>query len=196
MLPAGRLAFLGACVETPEVGPLGRSQRIESPQDEVMRLFAAHGPALYRFCLFVVRHQQDAEDVVQDTFVKLLEHVEASGSRTNPRSWLFTVAANGCRDRCRRRRRWLPWLEDADTRTASHDAETAPERAERQRALLESARHLRPRDRILLMLRVQGLSYREIAAAEDIPEASVGRLLARARERWKRAYRRCAGDLP
>jgi DNA-directed RNA polymerase specialized sigma24 family protein len=42
------------------------------------------------------------------------------------------------------------------------------------------------RDRLLLSLRAQGFSYRDIAAAARIREQSVGRLLARALDRWKR----------
>ena len=46
---------------------------------------------------------------MQETFLKLLTHLEAGGHTANLRGWLFTVAANACRDRMRRRLRWLPW---------------------------------------------------------------------------------------
>jgi RNA polymerase sigma factor (sigma-70 family) len=98
------------------------------------------------------------------------------------------VAANGCRDRYRGRLRWLPWSEAADHRATPADAALACEQDEQREALQRSARGLRPRDRLLLMLRVQGLSYREIGIAAGIAEASVGRLLARALARWKQAY--------
>jgi DNA-directed RNA polymerase specialized sigma24 family protein len=48
----------------------------------------------------------------------------------------------------------------------------------------EALRRLPERDRLLLALRAQGLSYRDIAAAARIKPASVGRLLARAAGRW------------
>jgi RNA polymerase sigma-70 factor (ECF subfamily) len=169
-------------MDTPEQRPP------ESLQQEAMRLFAEHGPALYRFCLFTLRRPQDAEDVVQDTFLKLLPHLAGGAVRATLRAWLFAVAANGCRDRLRRRLRWLPWSTAADHRIASTEAVDACEQDERRAALLQSSRALRPRDRLLVMLRAQGLSYREIAAATSIPETSVGRLLARALARWKREY--------
>jgi RNA polymerase sigma-70 factor (ECF subfamily) len=162
--------------------------RPESLQQEVMCLFAEHGPALYRFCLFTLRRPQDAEDVVQDTFLKLLPHLAGGGARATLRAWLFAVAANGCRDRLRWRERWLPWTTAADHRVTPAEAIGVCEQDERREALLQSSRSLRPRDRLLVMLRAQGLSYREIAAAASIPEASVGRLLARALARWKREY--------
>src|SRR5690349_20652451 len=73
-------------------------------------LFDQHGEAIYRFAAVVVKHHQDAEDVVQETFLKLLRHLEAGGETTNVRGWLFTVAANAARDRQRWRTRWTAWL--------------------------------------------------------------------------------------
>ena len=58
---------------------------------------------------------------------------------------------------------------------------------------MAALRALRPRDRLLLSLRAQGLTYREIAAAADIREPSVGRLLARAVDRWKQMITRRGG---
>jgi RNA polymerase sigma-70 factor, ECF subfamily len=159
--------------------------------DSAQRLFEEHGAAVYRFALVLVRHHQDAEDVVQETFMKVLQHLQASGDTTNIRGWLFTVAANAARDRQRRRMRWLPW-------TPANDAIVgpAPLRDEdgRIRALKESIRHLTDRDRLLLALRAQGLSYREIASAAGVNPTSVGQFLARAVERWSQAMETERGE--
>ena len=157
-----------------------RKSKIE---DEVLRLFGEYGAGLYRFCQSTLGGAGDAEDVVQETFLKLLQHLRAGGDRANLKSWLFTVASNGCRDRMRWRVRWLPWTPEHDTRTVQ-PLDEAPD-VRRARIAL---RRLKPRDRLLLALRAQGLSYREIAAAARIHEASVGRLLSRAMGRWKRAF--------
>ena len=153
------------------------------PQAEVLRLFHEHGSAIYRFCRSTLRNESDAEDVLQETFLKLLQHLTSKGDRTNLRSWLFTVAANACRDRGRWRARWLPWSAEADDRVAP----TAEEHDDFEQARA-AMRTLAPRDRMLLSLRTSGLSYREIASAAGIRETSVGRLLARAVERWRRSY--------
>ena len=156
------------------------------PQDEVLRLFAAEGTAVYRFCRSMLRTADEAEDVVQDTFLKLLRHLQSGGDRSNLRAWLFTVAANGCRDRIRTRSRWLPWNAEADSRTVSPQDATG-EIASARQALASLA----PRDRLLLSLRAHGLSYAEIARAAGIRPVSVGRLLARAVDRWKRQVETC-----
>ena len=157
-------------------------------EGEVLRLFQTHGPALLRFCQSVMKNPGDAEDVLQETFLKLLRHLRAEGSRSNLKAWLFTVAANGCRSRLRGRFRWKPWSAESDDRIV-------PARDEPQDTGMAMAalRALRPRDRLLLSLRAQGLTYREIAAAADIREPSVGRLLARAVDRWKQMITRRGG---
>ena len=149
---------------------------------EVAReLFQAHGGAVYRFAAVLVRHHQDAEDVVQETFLKLLRHLEARGDTSNVRGWLFTVAAHAARDRQRRRMRWIPWH-------STHDRQlpppVLPDEDGRLKSARDALRRLPERDRLLLVLRAQGLSYRDIAKATGIRPASVGRLLARAVDRW------------
>lgn len=158
-------------VESPLVGTI-----------EAARLFELHGGALYRFARVLVRRPEDAEDVVQSAFVRLLEHLGRGGDRSNLRAWLFTVTANLARDRLRSRRRWLPWNDVSDGAVGYPDLDAR----DPQQQFLAAAQRLAPRDRLLLALRAQGLSYREIAEAAGIRPASVGRLLARAVVRWRR----------
>jgi RNA polymerase sigma factor (sigma-70 family) len=140
-------------------------------------LFREHGAAVYRLAVALLRHHQDAEDVVQETFLKLLRHLDAGGSTENLRGWLFTVAVHALRDRQRRRSRWIPWGPD-------HEGTVEPPRLldedGRLGVLRDALRRLPVRDRLLLALRAQGLSYQEIAAAAGIRSSSVGRLLSRA----------------
>ena len=166
--------------------PLASTTTTVDPQAETLRLFQEHGTPLYRFCRSVLRHTGDAEDVVQETFLKLLRHLQHDGDARNLKSWLFTVAANGCRDRTRWRLRWLPWTAERDDRTVDPiEVGLKPDTTEAARAR-KAFRALAPRDRLLLSLRAQGFSYKDIAAASGIREQSVGRLLARAMDRWRK----------
>ena len=146
-------------------------------------LFQEHGAAVYRFAAVLLRQPQDAEDVVQETFLKLLRHLRGGGDRGNLRGWLFTVAAHAARDRQRRRARWIHWAAERDTRVAPPEQIDEDSRLE---AMRNALRRLPARDRLLLALRAQGLSYREIAAATGIRPASIGKLLARAIARCAR----------
>jgi RNA polymerase sigma-70 factor (ECF subfamily) len=148
----------------------------------VASLFDLHADGLYRLAVAMLREPDAAQDVVQDTFVRLIAHVEAGGALPNARGWLYTVAAHACRDRQRRLARWLPWVAERDTRRAPE----SPDRRDDMQAALDAIRALAPRDRLLVALRAQGLSYREIADAAGIRAASVGRLLARALDRLQK----------
>src|SRR5438552_4166436 len=140
-------------------------------EGEVARHFREQGAAIYRFSRALLRDHQDAEDVVQETFLKLLSHLRARGDESNLRGWLFTVAAHACRDRQRFRLRWRPW---ADTDEPAVEAVDAAAEAEDQQLAQAALRRLPARDRLLLALRAEGLSYREIAATAGIHTASVG----------------------
>lgn len=159
------------------------------PKDEVLELFDAYGPSLFRFARLMLRSPADAEDVVQSTFVRLIDHLAANRlkrgeSCSNLRGWLFTVAANLCRDQLRVRKRWSVWLPEHEQRlTTAPDVEARDAMA----LFLATIATLAPRDRALVALKAQGLSYRDIAAATGVRETSVGRLLARAMARWHRA---------
>ena len=147
-------------------------------------LFEQHGAAVYRFASLLLRHHQDAEDVLQETFLKLLRHLGAAGNTSNIRGWLFTVAAHAARDRQRRRLRWISWAPGHDRGVPPP---LLPDEDGRVRLVREALHRLPPRDRLLLALRAQELSYRDIAAAAGIRPSSVGRLLARAVGRWEQA---------
>lgn len=146
-------------------------------------LFQEHGAAVFRFAAVLLRHHQDAEDVVQETFLKLLGHLRAGRDTGNLRGWLFTVAAHAARDRQRRRRRWIPWKPIHDSLVSPV---SLPDEDGRLRAVRDALHQLPDRDRLLLALRAEGLSYRDIAVAAGVRPASVGKLLARALERCAR----------
>lgn len=145
----------------------------------VAELFDRHAAGLYRLGLAMLGEPDQAQDVVQDTFLRLIAHVEAGGALPNARGWLYTVAAHASRDRQRRRWRWLPWVAALDRRPAPE----SPDASVGREAVLRGIRALAPRDRLLVALRAQGLSYQEIAEATGTRSASVGRLLARAIDR-------------
>jgi RNA polymerase sigma-70 factor (ECF subfamily) len=164
---------------------------MRSSSEAAQALFGQHGEAVYRFAAVLLKRHQDAEDVVQETFLKLLRHLESGGDTTNVRGWLFTVAANAARDRQRWRTRWMAWLPSYERSVAPPVLPDEDGRLAQARATLAT---LTPRDRLLLALRAQGLSYREIAAAAGVKPASVGQLLARALTRWTVANEHAAAS--
>jgi RNA polymerase sigma-70 factor (ECF subfamily) len=156
----------------------------DDPRDErVMRLFAEHGDGVFRLALLMLGRPADAEDIVQETFLRLLRHLTAGGSLPNARGWIFTVAAHACRDRQRAGHRWLPWLAERDTRVAPDRTDAA----DGAQTIVRAVRLLNRRDRLLIALRAEGCSYQEIAAAAGLAPASTGRIVARALDRLANA---------
>jgi RNA polymerase sigma-70 factor (ECF subfamily) len=129
----------------------------------------------------------DAEDVVQEAFVRLLDETPK-----DPPAWLFTVAGRLATDRRRaakrRGRLALHRADDLAPSPAGDSAERQLERAETVETVRAILAELPERDRQLLLLHHDGLSYREIAARLDLSSSSVGSLLTRAHRRFLAAH--------
>ena len=126
-------------------------------------------------------------DLAQEAFVRLFRR---GSMPDDPRAWLAAVAHNLLRTerlQVRRRARLL----GARGRELAPAAMAAPdevmESAERRVRVRRALDTLAERERRMLLLRYEGFSYREIATALDLHEASVGTLLARAKEQFRDA---------
>lgn len=131
-------------------------------------MFAKHGPALRGF--FVRRGAKDeAEDLVQETYLRLLRAHECQGDAiANPEAYLFTVALNLAREQAVRRRRSLLPIEELENITTlladEESVEDAAERAQRRQRLQTLLRTLPERTRAVLVMQYRdGLSYKQIA---------------------------------
>jgi RNA polymerase sigma factor (sigma-70 family) len=110
----------------------------------------------------------------------------------NPRPWLFAVALNLARDGGRaavRRERRLAILAGEHAGDAAPPPDEELERKERAAAVRAALETLTETDRSALLLKAEGLSYEEIAAALGLAKGAIGTTLARARRRLVEAYR-------
>ncbi len=127
---------------------------------------------LYRAALAILGHRQEAEDAVQDAFVKYLE--KAPRDLENPGGWLMRVVVNGCKSRLR-----LKWRQVVEL-----PAELAAEDDERHE--LEELWQLPAQDRAVIHLfYYAGYSTAEIARMTGQAEGTVRSRLSRARGRLK-----------
>lgn len=149
--------------------------------------FDRHYDGLYRYLYRLTGDVDAAQDVAQETFIRLLDHEVPEESME---SWLFTVATNLVRDRSRTRQRRRELLEAEDY---GPEPPTRPdervERTERVERVREALDRLKPRDRRILLLREEGFRYSEIAEMIGVKASSVGTILARALDRFEEAYR-------
>jgi RNA polymerase sigma-70 factor (ECF subfamily) len=185
---ASRAGRLGAAGE-PEASAAGPGKETSV---DLSQVYSEHYGSLVRFLYRRTGDQALAEDLAQEVFVRAIEH-----RPEQPKAWLFQVAANLARDDFRRRavrRRHLELVGNERGAVTAGGDPTAPdvayqriEVANRVRAALDE---LAPNDRDSLLLREEGLSYDEIAAALGLSPGSVGTTLSRARTRLAAAYER------
>ena len=137
-------------------------------------------PALRRYARALTRDSDIADDLVQDTLVRALrsEHLFHGG---DVRSWLYTILTNLNRNRLRSlaRRPAMASIEDNDAPDASHPESGARDIERALASLVEEQRHA------LLLVVLEGLSYREVADVQGVPIGTVMSRLARARAQIK-----------
>lgn len=176
--------------------------------NEVERIFSENRDYLWLHCYRMLGVAADAEDVVQETFVRALEKPPADLARPW-RPWLLTVASRLAIDQLRRRRRRAyvgPWLpEPVETPPPAAAAEVAAEQESRAEkadrlsyAFLVALEALTPQQRAVLLLRdVQELTVAETATALGLSEANVKVVLHRARKALETARAgRASGAAP
>jgi RNA polymerase sigma-70 factor (ECF subfamily) len=153
-------------------------------------LFEAEFPRLFRYLDRLSGEPDLAADLAQEAFVRLFRR----GSMPDePVAWLVTVALNLFRNvrssRTRRLRLLTARRFDATLSDPPPQPDQVDEAGERSRvrAALDA---LPERDRELLVLRAEGYSYQELAAALGLHQPSVGTLLARAKRAFREAYER------
>lgn len=172
----------------------GRDHRRARLEEEVVALFDQFRNPLLRYLSSFGLALADREEILQEVFLSLFQHLDRGKSRQNLRGWLFRVAHNlAVKRRCHARR-------DCESRAPSgseilaidprpNPEERAAHRQVRER-LLTVADALPLQDRRCLFLRAEGLRYREIAEILDMSLGAVSLSLSRSLARIARSTRR------
>ncbi len=161
-----------------------------------------HLDALYRTALRLTRNPQDAEDLVQDTYLRALRALDQFQEGTNLRAWLFKILTNGFINQYRRRVRSprsesIDGVEDFYLYQHLIDSGLQPAASEPEREVLERLvdediiRALEelpvPFRQVVLLADVEGFSYKEIADILGIKIGTVMSRLHRGRRRLQQA---------
>lgn len=85
----------------------------EWPADDIETLISQYGDMLFRLCLIMMKNESDAEDAVQETYIKYFQKAPLFDSKEHQKAWLIRVATNKCRDMLRFRVRH-PQIDDED----------------------------------------------------------------------------------
>jgi RNA polymerase sigma-70 factor, ECF subfamily len=160
---------------------------VEESQDStrIVELYNETRPALVAYLCSCGLSQDHSEDVIQETFLRLVRHTAKANAGDDFRGWVFRVAYNLSMDVHRFERRWFRG-NDSDLRPMYDrwvDPTPNPEEmillTERLKHLQAAFSRLTPKQRECLLLRAKGMRYREIAAALGVSVQRVGELMQR-----------------
>ncbi|MBK9174500.1 MAG: sigma-70 family RNA polymerase sigma factor [Blastocatellia bacterium] len=158
---------------------------------EFEEAFSLHHRTVFRAARSVVRDAALAEDVTQEVFVKLYKNLNSINDPEMLRPWLIRVALNLAKNTVRgnirantRDENYVKETVENSVISVESEYEQKSELNEVNRALSKVKEPLRS----CLVLKQQGLSYREIAESLSLNETSIGTYVARARQEFLRFY--------
>ncbi len=160
--------------------------------DAFTQLFDSYSDKIYRLALGLLGNETEAEGVVQDAFIRLLERLDQFEGRSKLATWLYRVAYNLCMDRLRQRRPTLALADEADedetlpTPVVFYDWRNAPERwmdadeltKEMDRAIASLPAKLKA---VFILREIEGVSTQETAQILAISVSAAKVRLHRAR---------------
>ena len=196
---------------TPETPDLELVRRAKAGElDAFETLTNRHEQRVYSLALRMLRHEQDAEDVTQQTFLSAVEHLAGFRGEASFSTWLLRIASHAALKVIRKRKGLnTVSLEEATEVSEGVDSIPHPEfiadwrqspeelvqRNETRGLLDEALARLDEKHRLVFLLRdVEGLSVKETAEALDLSEANVKVRLLRARLQLRELLTRALGD--
>ncbi len=169
----------------PTIRPIARTTAADLRADFVMTAYDENQRRLTSFAYALTRDSEAANDLVQESFLRLIKEHAAGHTPDNVSAWLFRVCANLVTSRGRRgvvARRYVQRAPRPDDEVA---AEVETLRREAGEALAAALAILPPDARSALVMAANGFSGREIAGSLGRTEAATRTLMFRARERLR-----------
>jgi RNA polymerase sigma factor (sigma-70 family) len=131
--------------------------------------------------MLATHSRQDAEDVLQDVFVRAFGALRSDSRAINVRAWLYRVAHNRCIDHLRRPHPPAAEIFEVSRKPLLDPVDEAQRREDLKRLVADVGRLPEQQRSALLMREIDGLSYNELAGALDVTVPAVKSLLVRAR---------------
>lgn len=162
-------------------------------REKVDALFEQLHIPVFRYVMRKMRDSGRAEDITQETFLRLFRHLKDERSIENPKAWLFTVANNLAIDANRGDAHFqdldeATWNKIEDSRRDAMDPEKLTLQQERLERLRSVVLSLTALQRECLHLRAEGLRYREIAELMGISISTVTDAVRRATLKLSREF--------
>ena len=159
--------------------------------------FTLHHRTVFRAARSVVNDAALAEDIVQETYIRLYKNLDSISDEEMLRPWLIRVAINVARNTVRGNIRANTRDENyvkETGKTAASSVEMDYEEYSGVNEIHKALNRVKEPLRSCLILKQQGLSYREIATSLELNESSIGTFVARARQEFARFYGKVGKD--
>jgi RNA polymerase sigma-70 factor (ECF subfamily) len=172
--------------------PIAAVRRGDALPQELEELFLEHCQMVHRAAYAITGHRQDAEDVLQSIFVKLLQRGLTPEVRQHPARYLHRAAVNLSLNvlRNRKRRRLVDGIDTLEIPALGETREVVRERDEQHERLIEAMASLKPRALEILLLRyTRDYSDAEIASLLGTSRGTIAVALYRIRARLRRLLR-------
>ena len=154
--------------------------------------FTLHHRTVFRAARSVVQDAGLAEDVTQEVFLRLYNNIDSIADREMLRPWLIRVAINVARNtirgNIRANTREENYVKESGAETSVYSVESDFEQRESTSEINRALNKIKEPLRSCLILKQQGLSYKEIAESLSLNETSIGQYVARARKEFVRLY--------
>jgi RNA polymerase sigma-70 factor (ECF subfamily) len=179
----GEQALRWISAESASAEPTETAGPTDIAEPDLTALVRDYSPLLYRVALSVLRNPAEAEDVVQDAFVRILQRQHSLAAIVDLRPWLVRIAWNLALDRARRTRpHQMDDLFAASLASADLPPDQALAEAGRIQQVLHAMERLPKKERqALLLSAMDELTTAEIGAVLGRSESSIRSLLFRAR---------------
>jgi RNA polymerase sigma factor (sigma-70 family) len=171
------------------------------------REFMPHINSMYNFAFRLTMDEDDANDLVQDTYLKAFRFISSFEQGTNAKAWLFRILKNSFINDYRKRSKEPSKVDYQDVETtynseeAAETSQTVDLRAEAVQDLIgdevANALNALPVDfrTVIILCDIEGFTYEEMAKILDIPIGTVRSRLHRARNLLKDKLRSYAGSM-
>ncbi|MGD8189587.1 RNA polymerase sigma factor [Brevibacillus ginsengisoli] len=149
-----------------------------------MWMYERHHHDVYQFLLYFTGNQNDAEDLTQEVFVRVIHSLDRFEARSDVKTWLFAIAKNAAMNHYRKRKwqqilsgNWISFMMTATEGNPEKEAESK----EVEQELIAAIQTLPPRYRMVVILRgIKEYSVRETAESLGCSEANVKTTMHRA----------------
>jgi RNA polymerase sigma-70 factor (ECF subfamily) len=170
------------------VGAIAVTNDRATARASIERLYAAHHSEIYAYLARMMRDDEQAADLTQETFVKAFRAFDTLIDPNRARAWLYQIAGRTALDELRRRKivRFIPWT--GETRGEAASAEDLVLRGRLSADLERALARIPPRQRqALLLAEVNEMTGLELADALGVSHVAARALLTRGRESLRQA---------